>query len=196
MFKSLAHIALALVLAIGGGSWLTYRSVTGVERLGGIEVGLWKAFPDFGTPEADPYAKARAARSGSLPLGAAEGIRFYAEKDSQGRALIFGCDYLVEGPSPAARLWTLYASANDEAPLAAAAGLPSVLHSRQIIRIGEKPVTIHIAPSARPGNWLAVSSKRPGAYHLVLSLYDTPVATNAGLVDMKFPDISRLGCDG
>ena len=195
MFKSLSHIALALALALGGGSWLTYRSVTGVERFGGIEVGLWKAFPDFGTPNADPYAKARVARSGSLPLGAAEGIRFYADKDSEGRALLFGCEYLLGGPSPAARLWTLYASVNDEAPLSVD-GLPSVLHSREIIRFGTSPVSVRIAPSARPGNWLAVRSQRPGSYHLVLSLYDTPVATNAGLVDMKFPEISRQGCDG
>jgi hypothetical protein len=196
MLRTLALFALAITTAIGGGSWLTYRSVTGVERFGGIEVGLWKAFPDFGTPNADPYGKARISREGSLPLGAAEGIRFFAERDSEGRRLIFGCDYLVEGPSPAARLWTIYASQNNELPLSADPLWPSFLHSRQIMRTGKSGIVIHIAPSARPGNWLAVKSDRPGAYHLVLSLYDTPVATNAGLVDMKFPDIRRSGCNG
>ena len=196
MLKNIALIAAALTLALGGGSWLTYQSVTGIERFGGIQVGLWTAFPDFGTPNADPYAKARIARNGSLPLGAAEGVRFIAEKDSSGRDLIFGCDYVMEGQSPMARLWTLYASASDEVPLASEENWPSVLHSREVMRFGAGPIKILIAPSARPGNWLAVRSKRPGTYHLVLSLYDTPVATNAGLVDMKFPDIIKAGCNG
>lgn len=196
MFKSIVLIGLALVIALGGGSWLTYQSVTGVERFGGLQVGLWIAFPDFGTPNADPYAKARIARNGSLPLGAAEGVRFFAEKDSNGRDLIFGCDYIIEGSSPIARLWTLYASSNDEVPLSSEDDWPSVLNSRQIVRFGTNAITIRIGPSARPGNWLAVKSTRPGTYHLVLSLYDTPVATNAGLVDMKFPDIRREGCNG
>ena len=196
MFRTLSLFALALVIALAGGSWLTYRSVTGIERFGGIEVGLWKAFPDFGTPDADPYAKARISREGSLPLGAAEGIRFFAERDFDGRPLIFGCDYIIEGPSPSARLWTLYASINNEVPLAGEPSWPSFLHSRQIIRSGKSGMAIHIAPSARSGNWLAVKSSRSGAYHLVLSLYDTPVATNAGLVDMRFPDIRRGSCNG
>ncbi len=196
MLRNLFLFALATTLAIGGGSWLTLRAVTGVERFGGLEVGLWTAFPNFGTPNADPYAKAIVARTGSLPLGAAEGVRFFAEKDSEGRGLIFGCDYVINGPSPPARLWTLYASANDEVPLAANPSWPTVLHSRQIVRFTGNDVDITVAPSARPGNWLAVKSARPGAYHLILSLYDTPVASNAGLVDMKFPDIRRTGCNG
>lgn len=196
MLRNIATIAITLFLALGGGTWLTYRSVTQVEGFGGINIGAWTAFPNFGTPNADPYAKARIARNGSLALGAAEGIRFFAEKDSDGRDLLFGCDYLFKGPAPAARLWTLYASSNDEVPLPSEEGWPSVLHSRQVMRFDAGSLEIHIAPSARPGNWLAVKSARPGAYHLILSLYDTPVATNTGLVDMQFPEIVRGSCDG
>lgn len=196
MLKNLSLIGLALAIALGGGSWLTFRSVSGNERFGGLQIGSWTAFPDTGTPNSDPYEKARLARNGTLPLGAAEGIRFYADRDSDGRALQFGCEYVVSGVSPVGRLWTLYASSRDEMPLNAGEYLPSVLHSRDIVLFGPDDLVITVAPSARAGNWLAVKSAGPGNYHLVLSLYDTPVGTNAGLVDMKFPEIKRSECNG
>ncbi len=31
---------------------------------------------------------------------------------------------------------------------------------------------------------------------LVMTLYDTPVGSNSGLVDMKFPAVTRISCDG
>jgi hypothetical protein len=196
MLKNLSLIALTLVIAFGGGAWLTLRSVSGTERFGGLQIGPWTAFPDTGTANADPYEKARIARNGSLPLGAAEGIRFYAERDSEGRGLEFGCDYVLSGANPVARLWTLYASSSEEIPLDAGKDLPFVLHSRELVRLGAQSPEIVVAPSARPGNWLAVKSAQRGSFHLVLSLYDTPVATNAGLVDMKFPEIKRVACNG
>lgn len=31
---------------------------------------------------------------------------------------------------------------------------------------------------------------------LVMTLYDTPVGSNSGLVDMTFPAVKKVSCDG
>ena len=36
------------------------------EGIGAVTVGHWTAFPDLGTPQADPYSKARIAREGVI----------------------------------------------------------------------------------------------------------------------------------
>jgi hypothetical protein len=110
MLKTAFLTLLTLVIAIGGGTaslWYVLRTQDGV---GAVAIGGWTAFPDIGTPNADPYSKARVARQGSLSLGRAEGLAFAAERDTGGALLRRECSYRIEGSTVPARFWTLYAA--------------------------------------------------------------------------------------
>ncbi len=184
---------MSLGLALGGGAWLTAVALQKSGDFGGITIDGWTAFPLSGTQEADPYAKARLARDAALALGAAEGVTFYATEDAQGDPLASGCDYTLEGRSPSARLWTIYALDSSKARLAGLPELwPTSLNSEVIAYGPDGQFKITVSSQARPNNWLAVPAAR--RFTLALNLYDSPVATNKGLVQTNFPKVIRGDC--
>ena len=110
MLKTAFLIFVVLAIAIVGGGASVWYALKANEGVGAVTIGQWTAYPYIGTPDADPYSKARSASEGLLSLGRAEGISFSAERDSDGEALRRECTYMVEGPVPSARFWTLYAA--------------------------------------------------------------------------------------
>lgn len=189
MLKPVLQIALVLALAFGGGI-LSLDTV--LDRFGGfgrLQVGVWNAFPQAGTANADPYSRARAARKASLAIGIAEGLPFYAHRDSSGRELQRGCTYHLRGLTPAARFWTLYPATPDLTAITPRTGLQSALHSREVIYENDGRVFVTIGPDASAGNWLSV--ERNGPMVIVMTLYDTPAATTAGLSNLTMPELVR-----
>jgi hypothetical protein len=112
MLKSLLLIVLALAIALGGGAGSVWLMMEEVEDFGALSIGEWSVNPTEGTPQADPYAKARFAREGKLSLGAAEGAQFVAARDTTGQPLRGACDYVVTGSVPASRFWTMQLAAD------------------------------------------------------------------------------------
>ncbi|MGB8819192.1 MAG: DUF1214 domain-containing protein [Rhizobiaceae bacterium] len=195
MIRTILVTAAALLFAIGGGAWLTDVSLRRFDRIGRIEFDGWTANPVNGTLSADPYSKARLARDASLSMGAAEGVTFYASKDEDGRPLTSQCTYLISGQNPSARLWTLLALSNSRTRFDRISDdLPSSLASERMVFGKKMAFEIQVSASARPGNWLAVPRKTD--FTLALNLYDSPVATNKGLVETKLPSVKRISCDG
>ncbi|MEK1853125.1 MAG: DUF1214 domain-containing protein [Phyllobacterium sp.] len=194
MLRNVFLACLALVIAVGGGTLSAWYAVNRFEGFGAFTVGQWTAHPEAGTPLSDPYAKARAAREGAFPLGSTEGLVFYAYSDEQGKTLDRRCTYTIEGNSPNSRFWTLYAADRSLIALDPGADRLPAIHSRQIFRKEDGQFVVNISPKAQPGNWLATTGS--GRMVLVMTLYDTPVGSNSGLVDMKFPAVTRIGCDG
>ena len=195
MIRTMLTIAVSLFIALAGGAWLTAAVLRGAGQFGGVTIGAWTAYPLAGTLEADPYAKARLARDAALSLGAAEGVTFYASKDSNGAELTSRCTYLVEGANPAARLWTLYAlTIRSERLAGVPAEWPSFLNSQTILYGGKDTFAISVSAHARPNNWLAVPPAT--GFILALNLYDSPVATNKGLVETSLPSVKRGECNG
>lgn len=193
MLKNALSTLLVLVIAVGlgGGSvWYALDARTGV---GAIRIGPWTAFPDIGTPQADPYTQARTAREGVLSLGRAEGLAFVAEKDSDGAPLRRQCRYTIDGGFPTARFFTLYAADASLDPIDTGSPRRSVLQSYQLLWRVDDTALIATGSSPLPGNWLAVSGAGP--LYFVLSFYDTPIATSTGLSDVKLPEIRKAGCD-
>jgi len=187
----LTVLALAIAIGVGGGSvWYALDAQSGV---GATRIGPWTAFPDIGTPEADPYTQARIAREGVLALGRAEGLSFVADKDSSGAALRRECRYSIEGGFPTARFFTLYAG--DASLDLIETGKPrrAVLQSRQLLRRPDDTASISTGSHPLPGNWLAVTGSGP--LYFVLSFYDTPIAGSTGLSDVRLPEIRKAGCD-
>lgn len=186
----LTLFALVVAVAVGGGSvWYTLAAQEGVNTL---HIGPWTAFPDIGTTDADPYSKARVARAGVLALGRAEGLAFVADRDSSGALLRRECTYTIEGGFPTARFWTLYAADETMSAIATGKPRPAALHSREILRGSDGGTVITAASRPNPGNWLPVPGN--GALHLVLTFYDTPIASSTGLSDIALPSIREAGC--
>ena len=128
-----------------------------------------------------------------LPLGSAEGLSFTAASDDGGRTLDPGCDYLVKGPMPPARYWTLSLLDRAGFPLANPANRYGFT-SAEMLRLGEDAAgRIIVSSQARSGNWLPADDGRP--FQLMLRLYDTSLSTGRGTLDsVRMPTITRVGC--
>lgn len=192
MLKTILITLLALLIAIPGGAATVWYALQSDESFGAVEVDGWTAFPDLGTAAADPYTDARVALEGALALGTAEGLSFVAQRDSQGGALRRECAYMVDGVFPSARFWTLYAADASLAPLDSGRRRRAVTHSYEVIRKPDNVVAISVASGAQPGNWLPVAGSGPMS--LVLTLYDTPLASSTGLSQVTMPKVVRTGC--
>jgi hypothetical protein len=188
-----AFLTLVLLsISIGGGAASVWYALQAQEGVGAVTIDGWTAYPDIGTPEADPYSKARVARKIVLSLGRAEGLSFTAQRDSAGNLLRQECQYRIEGSVPASRFWTLYAADGFGAVIASGKGHPAALHSRGLLRLADDTVSIAIGAVPEPGNWLPLSGVGPMAF--VLTLYDTPIAGSTGIVDIALPRILKVGC--
>ena len=187
---SLIRIAGAALAGMILGMLFTARSLA--PGRAGIVVGPWQSQPRDGSGEVDPYALAATARAGLLPLGAGEGLSFVAATDSAGATFDRACDYVVEGPMPSARYWTLSLLTPDGFPVADPA-MRYAISSAEALRFNGEPVTIAIASGARSGNWLPTGEAR--TYVLMLRLYDTGLSTvGTTLTSADLPSIGKGPC--
>ncbi|WP_320199226.1 DUF1214 domain-containing protein [Agrobacterium sp. rho-13.3] len=192
MFRVPFLVAISLIIAFGGGILSTLAALEATDGFGSIKIGVWDAFPEAQTIEADPYAKSHRADSGKLLYGTAEGLSFTAAADNAGQRLSGGCRYRLTGKVPPSRFWTLYAADQQGNLLDDGSGRPFALNSRTLLHGPEGGLEIGIASVAQTFNWLAVPAG--GNFKLVLTLLDTPVASSTGLIDITMPDIQKTGC--
>lgn len=192
MFRVPLLVAVALIIAFGGGIEITRYAISRSSGFSAVVLGAWQAFPKAQTAEADPYARNHRAKAAGLLLGSAEGLVFYADTDDAGDALVAGCIYRISGKVPQARFWTLTATNADNVPLTVRPGLPGALNMQTVLYGTDGTLTVTVADNPQPGNWLAVP--QGGRYRLAFTLFDTPVAGSSGLIDQSMPAISREGC--
>ncbi|SDB31294.1 DUF1214 domain-containing protein [Bauldia litoralis] len=188
--RPLIDIAIAIVIAAGIGLSTAWLAVERGNIFGLVRIGDWTASPEAGSPGADPYAVARLARTGELPLGAGEGLAFTVSVDADGDPLAGNCTYHIDGQTPAARLWTLTAYDQDGRLMANAAQRQG-FHSREILRRTDGSFDIVVSPDVQPGNWLPIAGAE--RFKLVLRLYDTPLTTGTP-ADSTMPDVRREQC--
>lgn len=192
MIRSVLTIlyTLALALGLGGASaWLVTDHFPGFSN---TTIGQWVGYPISGDGRADPYARARAARTSEVPLGAAEGLVLTAMSDQDGQALRGTCAYRLQGRVPPTRVWTLKIVDGDGRPLVSSPDLPTRSHSRSIIREPDGMFSIVLADQAQPGNWLHLDHEGPVS--VVLTLYDTTVIASSALFEVALPTVGRIGC--
>lgn len=193
MLKTVFLSLLVLAIAIGGGAASVWYALQAREGIGAVAVGPWTTFPDLGTPQADPYSKARIAREGVLSLGLTEGLTFIAQKDSDGGVLRRDCSYTIDGTFPPARFWTLYAAEPSRAVIQGGHLRPPALHSSEVLRRADNAVSIAVGRDPTPGNWLPVAGAGPMSF--VLTLYDSPAASSSGIADVALPRIAKAACN-
>ncbi|WP_246725411.1 DUF1214 domain-containing protein [Beijerinckia sp. L45] len=187
---TLLKIVAAGTVGVMLGLLVTIVSLSPATR--GLVAGPWRGSPREGTTDVDPYTLASINRSGTLPLGAAEGLSFVATADSAGGPLSPECDYAVTGAMPAARFWTLGALTPDGFSIPNAAQRYAFT-SAEVLRQNREPVLITVATEARSGNWLPIGKPMP--YVLALRLYDTGLSAVGSTFDAAtLPRIQKLRC--
>lgn len=184
--------AIAVAMGLGLGVLATAAAVRS-SGIGAGRIGPWRLFADAGTPAANPYGRARAARTGEIPLAAAEGLTILARRDSAGEALEGRCAYQLAGRMPPARFWSLAAASVGGQPFTNAAGRQAFT-SADVLRDSAGAVAVAVAPTVQPGNWLPLPGS--GRFVLVLRLYETGLTGmgSAGLHEADLPTITRTGC--
>jgi hypothetical protein len=189
--RLLIDIAIAVIIAAVLGLATAWYAIDRGPLFGAMAVGPWEAWPGSGSPNADPYAVAKLARTGEVPLGAGEGLAFSARNDSTGEPLSGRCTYRIDGQTPAARLWTLTAY-DDNGRLMANAARRTGFQSREVLRRPDGSFLVAASPDVQPGNWLPIATDGP--FSLVFRLYDTPLTTGGEVSDRMMPDIVRESC--
>lgn len=189
--RLLIDIAIAIVLATTIGFSTAWFAVERGHLFGAVTIGAWTAWPDTGSPNADPYSVALLARTGQVPLGAGEGLAFTALADSQGDPLSGNCIYSVNGQTPSARLWTLTVYDSEGRLMVNAAGRYG-FHSREILRRPDGSFAIEVSTHVKPGNWLPITQVE--SFRLILRLYDTPLTTMTDFSGIDMPHIERVAC--
>ncbi|WP_439273325.1 DUF1214 domain-containing protein [Pseudochrobactrum sp. HB0163] len=184
-FRTLFLAGLICLIALAGGAASALYMLDHFDGFNRLTIGQWHASPLYGSADADPYARAQRSRAALLPLGSAEGQRFVLRQDDKGAPLKPDCDYILQGKTPAARFWTLYATDLQDRPMAQQQGLPQKLHSQMIWYQEGGDFRITISKHAQGGNWLALNSTRP--YQLVMTLYDTDLGTSIGFENPQMP---------
>jgi hypothetical protein len=193
MLRTILLTLLALAIALGLGAGSVWYAIKTPEGVGSVTISGWTAYPDMGTPEANPYSKARADYDGQLPLGRAEGLAFVANRDASGAPLRRDCRYLVSGTFAPARIWTVFAVDEMALEIPSGSRMANWLNSQSVLFEPDNSVKISVSGRAQPGNWLPVSGSGPMS--LVLTLYDTPAAASTIDPGLPLPRISLAGCD-
>ena len=192
MVRTAFMVIYSLTLAIGLGAYSAWYVTGQFSGFGTLQIGQWHSNPNRGNVNADPYARARDARTGAIGLGQAEGLAFTASYDESGAPLSGRCDYVIEGRVPTNRLWTIRIVDEDMEPLPSGANRPTRTHSRAILHRTGGDFRIAISATIQPGNWLHFDHDGPA--HLRLTLYDTTIAAGFSLTERIMPTVRLLGC--
>lgn len=187
MFQRIFLVILSLIIAIAGGAWSVSYVLDTFDGFGRLKIGQWDAYPLAGTADADVYARARAAKRGDIALGRTEGLIFQLWRDNRHHPLKSQCTYRLKGYLPETRLFTLYAADHELRPQWVDDKLPTELFSENVIWDQSGNLNVLISPQAQARNWLATRGN--SEYGLILTLYDTPIATSTALQQLNMPTV-------
>ena len=190
--RYLIYFILVCAVGIAIGAWSVFVSLDQLSGLNAIRIGSWSARPFAGSLQVDPYTRAKSSSEGTLAIGLVEGLTFEAQYDVNGARLRRECRYEIAGKNPPARLWSLVAEGVDKMPLESNLGGASALLYNQVVRFPDYSFSISINDAPVAGNWLPVSGTGP--FNLIMRIYDTPIATNAGSISPTMPRIELTGC--
>lgn len=180
------------IVGVALGLFATAFALSGPNPFDRSRLGAWSIEAHAGSVEADPYTRARIARTGEIPLANGEGLQLIASADDEGRPLDARCVYRIGPRAPAARYWTLSLVDPRGAPVANPAGRYG-FRSSEILRSGDGDFVITAAADVQPGNWLPIGA--PGRFTLILTLYDSPLSAAASAIDpTTAPRVTRTGC--
>ncbi|WP_424981809.1 DUF1214 domain-containing protein [Maritalea sp. S77] len=184
--KQIFYPFLLVITALGVGFGLSYYSLEEGRELTATHYGVWSGWPELGTAQIDPYARAHLAREGMLPLGKGEGVRFSARKDATGARLTGECSYVLSGDMPNHTLWTVQVRDLSTHQVF------GHVESSQMQFEADGSLQLSITPNAQPGNW--VNTDGLDRLELLLTLYDTNAFTTLGSEEIALPQLRLEAC--
>ena len=157
-----------------------------------VRIGAWVFVPRIGAVDIDPYRRAHLFYEGELALASGEGFTLRATQDSEDRPLDGSCRYLLTGPAPTARFWTLVLNAPDGSTFSHPTERTSFT-SAELIRVHDKPFSIAIGPEPMAGNWLPSRKNQP--FVLNFRFYEPPLSATATVLEPRMvPNLVRGDC--
>lgn len=190
--RLILDLLIVTLIAAGVGLGLTAYAIEHPPELDVLRSGSWLAFPSSGTAGIDAYRLAALAHNGEVPLAIGDGIAFTAGRDDAGAKLRANCSYLVAGPMPNLRAWTVSVETLRGQLIDNPAGRHAFT-SAEVLRTADRAVAIAVSPEPQPGNWLPTSGDE--ATQIVLRFYDTTVgALSGGRAVPQLPSVTRTGC--
>ncbi|MDX2264586.1 MAG: DUF1214 domain-containing protein [Hyphomicrobiales bacterium] len=190
LLKIVGFGLLALVVGVGS----AWRLIDDGAAFNVSQVGPWKTWPSESRLDADPYTRARMARSGQLPVTSSTALTFTAREDSDGDALSPECDYEIAGRPFNALWWSIAAFDDAGAPIKNKAERHA-FNSKNIALLPDGSFRVRLAPRARPGNWLPTADA--DGLMLTLKVLKPQNAAEAGSRETRseiLPVIRRIAC--
>ena len=187
----LVRFTVFAIVGVAGG-YLSAQTVIS-EGFSGLTLtkGPWKAWSEAGTTDSDPYTKAHFTQRGVLPLSKFEALSFFTTTDSNGVLFQPECDYYVEGIPIPARAWSLTLLSSDGKPVSNASKRASY-NSHNVVRRSDEGFTIVLSQTARPGNWIPISTN--SNFGLQLDLFNTYGEARNNPASIPVPIIKKGSC--
>lgn len=153
--------------------------------------GAWTAWPRAADARIDPYTRAHHLSFGLVPSNRFDTVEYEARMDDAGRALDADCIYVVSGPAPQARWWSLSALALDDR--AEMVSEPHVgLVSGQLIYEADRSFRVTVSRELQAGNWLRPPEGGPLVMNL--RLYTPAAAVLQRPLSAELPSVERQVC--
>lgn len=192
--KLIINIAVFTGVALFTGLGSAWYMVEHGSPLTTVALGPWKVWYNEGSITADPYTRARLARSGRLPITSAAALYLVATSDEDGEDMRSACDYRIFIPPIQALWWSLTLYDSDGRLIPNPANRHA-FNSRSVLPDVDGTTRVHLAPSARPGYWLPSGENHD--LMLVLRIF-RPVDVGdvpAGEISPEIrPRIEKVGC--
>lgn len=157
----------ALVVGVLLGAGSLYYAVFIANPAPRIENGAWRMNPLAGSAANDSYSRLQIAVTSILALAKSETIYFEARTDDAGEPLSAACDYLLAGPEPGARWWSVTAYGPNDM-LIPTEGARYSASAATAVRDGAGDVEIALTPDGSGPNGIATGT---GPFILLLRLY-------------------------
>lgn len=190
-------VVLCFAAFVGG--YTAWQALQRDQFAQAINLGQWRAYLPTRTGDVPPYEKARLALYTQAQLGYGEGLRFIAINDDEGQTLNRNCRYLLQGPAPKARVFTLFAADLDGLHLKADDQMTDFLHTQSLGYDADNAMRVSVGDDITVGDWLYVPPPKVDQnerYQLVLSLYNTSIGAVSDATKAELPALTRVSCKG
>ncbi len=175
-------VAAGCLLGVGSAWWAVRRLRAPVRN------GPWGYNPRLGSPAANAYSRAHAARYAPLALDKSEAIYLIARVDDDGDRLRCDRTYRIEGRDLPARWWSI--TCYDQTDYLVPNPLDRYSYNMtNVSRDAEGSYRIYLSRSEKPGDWLPIGDGK--TFTVVLRLYNPETSVRQHVDSMRLPRIVR-----
>ncbi len=189
--NGLVKFAIAAIGGVAIGLFSAQKLINGYEGFFSHQRGPWQIWPTGRAAGSNPYVRAHFLINDRLPISQFEVNEFEASADDQKRPLDANCNYVISGPPPKTRWWSLYTLSKSDQPILVSNPKTSV-HSGAIVFEPGGVYKINLSLEPKPGNWITPGDD--GTFKLIFRYYN-PVRSIISQFKLDdLPGIKRETC--